>query len=64
MNLKLKKYIDQINVWPKTGYHIMAQYDKDKIVVYQSYRAEIGNFATKEQYFGAEWNAFLSVRNL
>ena len=56
MNLKLKKYIDQINVWPKTGYHIMAQYDKDKIIVYQSYRAEIGNFATKEQYFGGEFS--------
>ena len=38
--------------WPKEGHHIMAQYDEDKIIVYQSYRPAIGNFAVKNQFFG------------
>lgn len=52
MKLKLKKYKEQLQDWPEKGYHIMAQYDEDKIIVYQSYRKEIGNFAIKNQYFG------------
>lgn len=52
MKLKLKKYSEQLKEWPKNGYHIMAQYDEDKVIVYQSYRPEIGNFATKNQFFG------------
>ncbi|MDH6251585.1 hypothetical protein M2347_001312 [Chryseobacterium sp. H1D6B] len=31
----------------------MAQYDEGEIIVYQSYRKEIGEFAVKNQYFGA-----------
>lgn len=34
----------------------MAQYDDDKIIVYQSYRKEIGEFAVKNQYFGGEFS--------
>lgn len=52
MDFKLKKYKEQLQDWPEKGYHIMAQYDEDKIIVYQSYRKEIGNFAVKHQYFG------------
>lgn len=37
MKLTLKKYTEQIQEWPKEGYHIMAQYDEDKIIIYQSY---------------------------
>ncbi|MCH2032616.1 MAG: DUF4291 domain-containing protein [Tenacibaculum sp.] len=51
MKLKLKKYSEQLKEWPKSGYHIMAQYDEEKIIVYQSYRPAIGNFATKNQFF-------------
>jgi hypothetical protein len=54
--MKLKKYTEQLNEWPKEGCHIMAQYDEDKIIVYQSYRPEIGNFAAKNQYFGGEFS--------
>jgi hypothetical protein len=52
MKLKLKKYSEQLKEWPKSGYHIMAQYDEEKVIVYQSYRPAIGNFATKNQFFG------------
>ncbi|CAL2086890.1 DUF4291 domain-containing protein [Tenacibaculum sp. 190524A05c] len=52
MKLKLKKYSEQLKEWPESGYHIMAQYDEEKVIVYQSYRPEIGNFATKSQFFG------------
>ena len=54
--MKLKKYTEQLNEWPKEGFHIMAQYDEDKIIVYQSYRPEIGDFAAKNQYFGGEFS--------
>ncbi len=30
---------------PKTGRHIIAQYDDHSIVVYQAYRPKIGHFA-------------------
>ena len=52
MKIELKKYDEQIVEWPKSGYHIMAQYDEEEIIVYQSYRKEIGEFAAKNQYFG------------
>lgn len=56
MELKLKKYKEQLLDWPEKGYHIMAQYDDDKIIVYQSYRKEIGEFAVKNQYFGGAFS--------
>ena len=52
MKLKRKLYKEQIKEWPKEGHHIMAQYDDEKVVVYQSYRPAIGNFAMNNQYFG------------
>lgn len=56
MTLKIKPYIEQQKDWPKTGHHIMAQYDDNEIVVYQSYRPEIGSFATQNQYFGGAFS--------
>lgn len=52
MKLELKKYTSQLLEWPKTGYHIMAQYNEEKIIVYQSYKKEIGDFAVQSQFFG------------
>ncbi len=52
MKFKIKPYREQIEEWPKEGHHIMAQYNENEIIVYQSYRSEIGNFATKNQFFG------------
>lgn len=56
MKIELKKYNEQIEEWPKSGYHIMAQYDDKKIIVYQSYRKEIGEFAAKNQFFGGAFS--------
>lgn len=56
MKLKIKLYKEQLESWPKTGHHIMAQYDHEKIIVYQSYRPEIGNFAAKNQFFGGAFS--------
>ncbi|CAM1372082.1 DUF4291 domain-containing protein [Tenacibaculum xiamenense] len=52
MKLKTKLYKEQLKEWPQNGHHIMAQYDDNKVTVYQSYRPEIGNFAVKNQFFG------------
>jgi len=54
--MKLEKYTKQIKTWPQEGYHIMAQYDDEKIIVYQSYRKEIGNFAVENQFFGGAFS--------
>lgn len=56
MKLKIRSYIEQQNEWPKVGHHIMAQYDDDKVIVYQSYKPEIGNFAAQNQYFGGAFS--------
>jgi len=56
MKIKLKKYTEQLLEWPKEGYHIMAQYDHEKIIVYQSYRKEIGHFAAENQFFGGAFS--------
>lgn len=56
MKLKIKLYNEQIKKWPQQGHHIMAQYDNEKIIVYQSYRPEIGNFAVQNQYFGGAFS--------
>ena len=52
MKLKTTLYKEQLKKWPEKGHYIMAQYDKEKVIVYQSYRPAIGNFAMKNQYFG------------
>lgn len=56
MNIKTKRYKEQLTEWPETGHHIMAQYDEDKIIVYQSYRPEIGEYAVKHQRFGGPFS--------
>ena len=56
MKLELKKYTEQLDKWPERGYHIMAQYNEEKIIVYQSYRSDIGTFAAENQYFGGNFS--------
>lgn len=50
--LELELYSDQAARWPKSGRHILAQFDADSIVVYQAYRPETGRFAAEHGYFG------------
>nr|WP_317169811.1 DUF4291 family protein [Nonlabens sp. Ci31] len=53
MKLKTASYKHQLMEWPQEGHHIIAQYDDEKVIVYQSYRPEIGLFAAENQYFGS-----------
>lgn len=54
--LKVRSYAVQAQVWPRTGRHIMAQFDADSIVVYQAYRPAIARFAVEHQRFGGEFS--------
>lgn len=38
MRLITQPYLTQFSKWPKTGRHILAQYDDQTIVLYQAYR--------------------------
>ena len=56
MNLAVAKYAEQVQTWPRSGRHIMAQYDSSSIVVYQAYKPSIGRFAALHGYFGGEFS--------
>jgi hypothetical protein len=56
LNLTLEPYMDQLARWPRTGRHILAQFDDDSIIVYQAYRPSIGHFAAQHGYFGGEFS--------
>lgn len=55
MNLITENYLEQIKRWPKTGHHILAQYNDKSVVVYQAYSTSIGHFAATHGYFGGEF---------
>lgn len=47
---RVQSYLTQQGeVWPKEGKHILAQYDKDSVVVYQAYCPEIADYAVEHQ---------------
>jgi Domain of unknown function (DUF4291) len=54
--LVTEPYSDQVQVWPKDGRHILAQYDERTIIVYQAYRPVIGRFAAEHGKFGGEFS--------
>jgi hypothetical protein len=56
MNLRVEKYLKQLERWPKAGRHIMASFDEESVVVYQAYRPEIGAFAAQHQRFGGPFS--------
>jgi hypothetical protein len=47
-----ESYLAQAARWPKTGRHILAQFDAETIVVYQAFSPEIGRFAAEHGYLG------------
>src|ERR1700690_4462137 len=49
-------YLDQVMVWPKTGRHILAQYDDNTIIGYQAYNTTIGRFAAENRHFGGDFS--------
>ena len=55
MRLTTESHSTQKARWPKTGCHILAQYDDNSIVVYQAYCRSIGHFAASRGYFGGEF---------
>jgi hypothetical protein len=49
-------YTEQILRLPKSGRHIIAQFDDEGVIVYQAYRPAIGEFAVTHGYFGGEFS--------
>jgi hypothetical protein len=45
-------YAAQLERWPRTGQHILAQFDDDTIIVYQAYSRDIGQYAVENRLFG------------
>ena len=56
MPLKIERYEDQLKRWPKSGRHILAQFNQESIIVYQAYSPAIGSFAARHGYFGGEFS--------
>ena len=56
MRIRAESHQIQAARWPKSGRHILAQYDDETIVVYQAYRPSIGSFAAEHGYFGGEFS--------
>ena len=56
MNLVTEPYLTQAARWPKSGRHILAQFDDDSVIVYQAYRPAIGHFAAQHGYFGGPFS--------
>jgi len=52
MKLITEPYPTQVERWPKSGRHILAQFDDQSIIMYQAYRPEIGHYAAKNGCFG------------
>ena len=49
-------YTEQVKAWPKSGRHILAQYDEHSIIVYQAYCPAIGRYAIEHRRFGGEFS--------
>ncbi|MBP0020176.1 MAG: DUF4291 domain-containing protein [Cyanobacteria bacterium SBLK] len=58
MSLTWESYRDRRDRLPRSGRHIVGQYDEESIVVYQAYRPAIGHFASENGYFGGEYFKF------
>lgn len=56
MRLETERWEDQVQRWPRSGKHILAQCSGDVIWVYQAYRADIAEWATAHQRFGGPWS--------
>lgn len=45
------RYIEEVDQWPLTGNHILAQFDDDSIVIYQAYNEKIALAIVTHQNF-------------
>ena len=50
-------YAEQSQRWPQSGWHILAHFDDETIIVYQAYRPEIGNFAAEQRMNIGNWKS-------
>ena len=50
--LETEAYLAQAARWPASGRHVLAQFDDEKVVVYQAYRPSIGEYAAEHGHFG------------
>jgi hypothetical protein len=57
MQVLTTPYREQAGRWPRAGRHILAQYDDERVVVYQAYRPAIGRFAVAHGFFGGEFSS-------
>lgn len=51
-----ERYLDQLKQWPRSGRHILGQFDAESIYVYQAYCPSIANFAVEHQRFGGDFS--------
>jgi hypothetical protein len=56
MALILESYLEQLELWPRDGRHILAQFDDQSVIVYQAYRPDIGHFVAKHGHFGGQFS--------
>lgn len=54
--MRIVSYVDQAQGWPRSGRHILAQFDSESIYVYQAYRPAIALYAVQHQRFGGEFS--------
>src|SRR6185312_411311 len=52
--LKFENYQEHEKHLPSEGKFIIAQSDKESIIIYQAFKDTIADFAVKNQYFGGE----------
>ena len=51
MDIKISSYCEQEQKWPKSGNHILAQFDTDSIIVYQAFNEKISKELVKNQNY-------------
>lgn len=56
MSLLTESYWTQVARWPKTGRHILGQFNDESFIVYQAYNEAIGRFAASHGYFGGAFS--------
>lgn len=56
MRLLTEDYATSVLRLPKTGRHIVSQYDETSVVVYQAYHPALAHFALEHDYFGGEFS--------
>ncbi|MBI2146017.1 DUF4291 domain-containing protein [Candidatus Woesearchaeota archaeon] len=56
--MKLELYSQQLQYWPVTGKHLLANFDKNGVIVYQAFKSQTAAYAVKNQHFGGPTYSF------